>query len=319
MRIDPRLTVTIPEPGSRRYGAEPDCLLLQGLLPGDQAFLAQLEAGVPDGTEQAAGAAAGLDPERCTGLLRALGGILVSVAPVPALRSERLAGEGHRPPPAGGDGLFLGRRADAVVQVRGLGRAGALTVRLLAGAGVGTLLLEDPGRVGSADVGGAYALTDVGLPRTQAALRLAARTDPTLRVLPLPAGLPPAHLDLLLAAGRVPEAWTGPHPLLCLWPGGDGWNVGPLLVPGRTPCLDCLRLAHPELLAEGPAGTEDTAGSGAAAGLAVLQVLAFIEARVRPAAWSAVLRVRSADGWVGRLPLEQHPECLCRLQRRGAA
>lgn len=320
MRIDPSIQITVPSPGSRCYGQEPASILLRGLLPADLAFLEQLEAGLPDGGEQAAGSAVGMDAERCTALLSALAPVLLPVPALPALRAERLDPDRRRLAGATGaePALALGRRGGAVVQVTGLGRAGALVVRLLAGAGVGTLLLTDSSAVRPEDVGGAYALADVGLPRVQAAARLATRTDPTLRVLAVPGNWPAAHLDLLVVAGRLPATAAGPHPLLCIWPDADGWNVGPLLVPGRTPCLDCLSLALDRGPAP-PAGEEDTAGAAAAAGLAALQALAWLEGRARPAVWSALLHVRSADGLVGLIPLEHHPQCLCRLQRRGAA
>ena len=119
----------------------------------------------------AAGAAAGLGEQRQEQLLRVLAPVLLaqpgSRPLLPPLREERLRPDVERLSAVYGrdavDALAL--RGAAVVEVLGLGRCGALTARILAAAGVGTVLLGDGGVVSPSDVGPAYALTDIGMPR----------------------------------------------------------------------------------------------------------------------------------------------------------
>lgn len=98
--------------------------------------------------------------------------------------------------------------------------------------------------------------------------------------------------------------------------------VGPLVVPGLTPCLACRERhradtdpAWPDLRdqlavhAAGPVAA--TSAVPATAALAVVQVLAFLDGEHRPASWSAELVLRVADGRTGRRPCLPHPACSC--------
>lgn len=354
MRINPGVHVLEVSPGARQLGIGPGSLLLRNLQAADLAFLAALQHGVPDGTEPAAAAALALPQERAASLLEVLGPLLVrqdpAAPPVPSLRSERLLPDTQRLSSAYGvNGEETVRlRAAATVLVDGLGRTGALVARTLASAGIGTLLLADAGSVTPADVGPAYAVTDIGMNRAAAVKRHLFRVDPTLQVLAV-AGLPDrsggASVDLAVSVRAVGSA-SGPArpadgtggPQLVLTAQEDGWDVGPLVVPGATPCLECLDrhradtdpgwYAAADALGRrvpagggagpdcsGPEG-EETAGAVLAAGAAAAAALSFLDGINRPALYSAVLRLRTADGFPRLQKLDYHPACGCRLQHR---
>ncbi|MER2135659.1 MAG: ThiF family adenylyltransferase [Arthrobacter sp.] len=352
MRINPGIYVLDLGTDRRQFGLGEGALLLAGLTAGDLAFIGALRGGVPDGEEAAAGAAAGLESRRVEQLLQALAPVLLahpgSRPLLPPLREERLRPDGERLSAVyGRDALdALAMRGGAVVEVLGLGRCGALAARILAAAGVGTVLLGDGAAVSPSDVGPAYALTDIGMPRYQAVKRQIYRIDPTVRVLqvPWPAdGMRTAAVDLAILASEKPaplrslpgERLEQPH--LAVSVQQYGYQVGPLVVPGSTPCLGCLdrhrgdtdpgwyapaaALASTEPAPDPPAGPggEETASATLAAAAAAGQALSFLDGVAQPVTWSAVLQLRAADGHVGVEPLDFHPECGCRLQSAEAA
>lgn len=349
MRINPGLHVLALSASARQFGLGPEALVLRGLQETDLAFLSALRAGLPDGTEIAEGRSLSVPPQRARTLTRVLSPVLLpfpdtpgSAEPaVPALRLERLAVDSGRLSAAYGinGSAVIRRRSRAAVEIGGLGRIGATLAQTLAAAGVGTLVLSDPGLVLPSDVGPGYALTDQGMSRIQAVKRHIFRLDPTVQVLtsgPEGSGPRRAHLDLAVWVGSPPAAAGAgaprEHPHLTVTVQESGVDVGPLVVPGLTPCLECLdrQLAdgdstwHPAAEALGrrsieaaPAG-EETSGAVVAAGVAAVQVLAFLDGVVQPATWSAVLALRAADGFVGPKKLSFHPDCGCRLQQKEA-
>ena len=356
MRINPGLHVVDLSSSVRQIGLGEGALVLKGLQPHDLAFLAALRSGLDDGTETAAADRCGVPATRAGALLAALDAVLlpwpgpaghgqVQQGPeVPALRAERLGPDTARLAAAYRvDGTqFVRSRARAAVEISGLGRTGALLARTLAAAGVGTLILADPAVVRPTDVGPAYAFTDLGMGRAAAVKRHIYRVDPTIQVLVLASGSvrpPTAHLDLSVCIGGPPLAgWTPgssprDYPQLTVTLQETGVDVGPLVVPGITPCLECLErhcadsdsgwYAAAEALSRGvsnaEAAGEETAAGMQAAGAAAVQVLAFLDNVVQPATWSAVLQLRAADGYPGLKRVAFHPGCGCRLQRHGHA
>lgn len=352
MRINPGLHVLALSGSARQYGLGPAALVLRGLQQTDLAFLAALREGLPDGMEAAEGHRHHVPAQRAHALIQALAPVLLpfpdaagtAEPAVPALRLERLSRDSDRLSAAYGlnGSVILRRRSRCAVEVNGLGRTGSLLAQALAGAGVGTLVLSDPGVVLPSDVGPGYPLTDQGMRRAQAVKRHVYRLDPTVQVLLATgadgSGPKRAHLDLAVwvgtpsLAGRTAGAPASEHPHLAVTVQETGVDVGPLVVPGLTPCLECLdrqladgnstwysaadALGRRQIEAA-PAG-EETSGAVAAAGVAAGQVLAFLDGVVQPATWSAVLVLRAADGYAGLKKLAFHPDCGCRLQQRGS-
>lgn len=348
MRINPGLHVLALSASARQFGLGPEALVLRGLQEGDLALLAALREGLHDGREAAEGRRHNVPPQRVRALTQALSPVLLPYpdtadpgeAAVPALRGERLSADSDRLSAAyrmNGSSI-LRRRSRSAVQVNGLCRIGSVLAQTLAAAGVGTLVLSDPGVVLPSDIGPGYPLTDQGMRRAQAVKRHIYRLDPTVQVLISAPGTGRAHLDLGVWVGT--ESITGrsagvpasEHPLLAVTVQETGVDVGPLVVPGLTPCLECLDrqqadgnstwYSAAEALARqrveaAPSGVE-TSGAVVAAGIAAGQVLAFLDGVVQPSTWSAVVALRAADGYLGQKRLSFHPDCGCRLQQQGS-
>lgn len=108
------------------------------------------------------------------------------------------------------------------------------------------------------------------------------------------------------------------QPFLAVVAGHDFVEVGPLVVPGLTPCTSCLALHQATAvthLAERAANLHwaafprvETALAGVGAAIAAAQALAFLDCRaLHP---GDVTRI-SVDGAVTTRHFESHPECDC--------
>lgn len=233
--------------------------------------------------------------------------------------------------PGGGDGVpVLARRARQQVLVDGAGRLGAAVAVTLAAAGVGTVATTDTSPVREQDLLPAgYDGDDVGSSRDGALGRAVARA----RGAPLDAAQP-AVVDrpdlVVVVRDDVVEVTLGDHlvkrglPHLAVVAGADRVVVGPLVLPGRGPCLRCLHLhrrdrdaAWPHLAAQLVAGRAsatargETASATAAAGLAALQVLTFLDGRARPVTMGRTLDLVLPDGMLESRRWRAHPSCGC--------
>lgn len=244
-----------------------------------------------------------------------------------------------------GDTLLAARARRSVV-VDGAGRLGAAVATTLAAAGVGRVRVVDPDRVGPDDVGPAgHTVDDVGLLRSASALRAVRRVsgaaaprtvgsgpsaERDARAPQRPFGAAPAPDVVVLVRDDVVDVRQADELVqrdqvhLAVVVGADRVVVGPLVRPGRGPCLRCLDLhrrdkdpAWPHVAAQllaqqvvaGPRG--ESASSVQAAALAALQVLGHLDGRRRPAALGATLEVELPDGLVSRRPWAPHPSCGC--------
>lgn len=193
---------------------------------------------------------------------------------------------------ADGDGArVMARRARACVEVHGLGRLGTAVAATLASAGVGTVVPVDPGTVTRHEVGvGGLRLDDVGLARATAVGRLLHDVAPEVRTGPADGvGLvvvvehhaaDPVRYAALRDAGRTHLSVVVREASVL---------VGPLVRPGRTPCLRCLDLARSRLdprwpalaaqLTRLPPLPEETTLAATAGALAAAQTLAFVDGR----------------------------------------
>lgn len=246
---------------------------------------------------------------------------------------------------AAGDGWeLLAARSRRSVLICGSGRTGALLAATLASTGIGQVLTEDATPTTHTDLapGGAVP-DDLGRPRTQAARRAVARAlgRPTVDTEPDdPADRPPPPrrpeavpaVDLVVLVDRSAADATRSDRLLA----ADVAHlsvviretsvvVGPLVLPGRGPCLRCLDLHRSERDPQWPlvlaqllserhrrrAAREETALAQSAAALAALQVLGHLDRHAVPASVGATLEVELPDGLTSRRPWPIHPVCGC--------
>ncbi|MGM0929482.1 MAG: TOMM precursor leader peptide-binding protein [Actinomycetota bacterium] len=350
LKINPGLRMVEFSAGSVQFGLGAGGLVLEGTGESDRQFLRRLRQGFDYADLDAVRARCGLEAERAALLLAALAPVLVPDAGgerLSGLRADRLAPDARHWSAvysADGEGS-LAARSRCVVQIIGLGRTGAALATTLTAAGVGTFLLEDPAVVSPADVGsGAFRITDIGLTRGQAVRRAARQIDPTVACHLLPgvtaeqgtAGIFPralslaVYLDRDVADPRVAAAlMSRGHPHLSVLVREHDTLIGPLVVPGQTSCLGCVELHRadadptwPEVVARltGKPGTasgrgqaDEVSQSVAAAGLAAIQALLYLDGRNQPGSFSAVLKLESGDGTVTRHDYPPHPDCGCML------
>ncbi len=238
----------------------------------------------------------------------------------------------------GGMGTLALRRA-AQIRVYGAGRVGAQIAVLLAAAGIGHLCVVDSGTARRQDVvPGGLGWPEVGMSREAGTVAVAGRIAPGVNAWTgrtasrlgdgasrpgLVILAPVKPLDGLLV--RELNLHEIPHLLVTAF---EGWgSVGPLVIPGVTPCLDCLDLTRRDRdpawpmvsarLGGFPVGEIacDTVLSTLVAAEAVGHALAFTDGRgsiVR----NGTLEI-SPGGRRRRRSWERHPQCRCgRNERR---
>ena len=224
---------------------------------------------------------------------------------------------------ADGDGAaVLAARAAARIRVCGLGRLGAALVRTLAQAGVGRIELDDESPVTRHDVGWA-GLSGVGGPRSHAVARLVQEVAPTVRT-SAPAGTLP-DLVVLVEHGvadptRHRPLMTDGVPHLSVVVREASVLVGPMVRPGRTPCLRCVDLhraaADPHWptiaaqLAVRREQPEETLLAAISGPLAAAQAIAVVDGR-RSAVEGAAIELRLPELVPRHLEWDIHPECGC--------
>jgi bacteriocin biosynthesis cyclodehydratase domain-containing protein len=122
----------------------------------------------------------------------------------------------------------------------------------------------------------------------------------------------------------MPETVTSvraePHLLACVRE--TTGVVGPLVLPGRTPCLRCLALARGERDPQWPALSAQLVGdpvtepcdvvlASLVASVAGLQALALIDGDDAPATVGGVLEYDAVRGALRRRSISVHPACGC--------
>jgi len=310
--------------------------VVHGLDPGLRPVLELLDGSYDRATVLAAAAVQGCDPARAEALVDLLtgAGLVCDAAqdrgPLEGLRPderERLRAElTALALLRGDDGLpALALRRQAQVLVVGAGRVGAPLAAVLATSGIGAVDVVDDGTTRPQDTGvGGLDLRDVGRPRGQAARELVHRAAPSV------ARLPVVRPDLVVLASGGDDVrerarrlvLEGTAHLLVEVRDATG-VVGPLVLPGRTPCLRCLDHtrtdldpAWPVLAHQLPAAGEGDLGCDGALALAVAaqaaaQVLAMVDGTAVPAALGGTLEMALPDWRWRRRSWPVHPDCGC--------
>lgn len=184
------------------------------------------------------------------------------------------------------------RRAAASVLVVGLGRTGVVIASALAGAGIGTVLLDDQRPVSAAEVGTGLSPADLGRTRQSAvadllrAMAPGVRTGSTARATRDPELVVSVSADVVDPELGLRLASAGLAQLPVVLREADAL-VGPLARPGIGSCQRCVELARADrdphwprvlgMLASGPRSTREpvvlaTVSGGLAAAEAVTLV-----------------------------------------------
>lgn len=332
-------------PAARRLWRDPQTLqlgrsgpratVLTGLDPAARGALALFDGSRDERQLYAEAASGGCPPQRTARLLyllRAAGLLQDSAATAPWQglaqdERERLGVEvGSLALLRGDDGQpALADRRRAAVLILGAGRVGSVLAGLLATAGIGALDVVDDGPVRPEDTGaGPLTLADVGRPRGVAVCERVADSAPSVLVGPLTTPdlvvLAPARSDRL-AADRAQVPFGCPHLLVEVR--DTVGVVGPLVVPGRGPCLRCLDLTRADLDPGWPAIAAqltttsralhpcDAALALLVAGQAALQVLSLVDGTCPPATIGGTLELSLPDWRTRRRSWPVHPDCGC--------
>ncbi|EMF02570.1 ThiF family adenylyltransferase [Streptomyces mobaraensis NBRC 13819 = DSM 40847] len=249
------------------------------------------------------------------------------------------------PAPGAALGLMAARQARRV-QVRGAGRVGAAVAALLSASGVGQVDVLDGGYVEPWDV----SPCGVGVERTGERRDAAARRV-VREAAPLPrprtraredeAGAgefaPPLALTVFAPRDGVAvwapdpagarEAMAAGAPHLYAGVAEATGVVGPLVLPGRSACAECLALgraerdaAWPRMVAQWKSGRRaevpscDMALATVVAGLTVSWALAFLDGGSAAGVGARLELALPGPDWSSR-PVEPHPRCPCGAAR----
>jgi bacteriocin biosynthesis cyclodehydratase domain-containing protein len=287
------------------------------------------------------GARLGLTSERSMGLLNrlAIEGLLDDACLATPALARLSVGERARVGPVvsalglrnklpGSGARALERRAQQHVAVHGLGLIGAQVARQLAAAGVGVVRPVDPAPAEHRDAGpGAIDPAHVGKRRQESVSRAIQRDTPTVRIAPTYAARRP-ELVVVAPVERYPvelfdSLMSDGVPHLLVRPAEDEVLVGPLVLPGRTPCVHCvdLRLSEsdpswPQFLAQygatrpGELPPGDTSLMLLGAAYAAHYALTRLDGGEPPVV-GALMSLRPPDAAPVRIGVTAHPACGC--------
>jgi hypothetical protein len=319
--------------------------VLAGLGAGDHALVAALD-GTNDLTDLTGLARAhGLPAGRVHELLSLLAEAGVLVEDLPADRTDLarlgLDRRDRLQPDAeawslvhvgAGDGLrLLAERGRRRILVDGAGRVGAALALTLCAAGVGRVEVADPAQVRASDLLPAGHLPGrAGVDRASSVHARMPDASADREGID-PGAIEPGAIDLVvLVRDDVIDVRTADTlvredqahlALLCC---ADRVVIGPLVRPGRGPCLRCLdlhradrdpawpHLATQLLAQQGRVGARgEVASSTAAAGIAALQALTYLDGLVVPFTIGRTMEVTLPDGIIETRRWAAHPACGC--------
>jgi len=335
--LKPALRRLWRDPATLQLGLDPRyAVALAGLGPADSDLLDALDGTRTTAELIAAGERRGRPAARTAELLHRLG---EAGAIEDAAGSRGPADPRHEPdlrslslthPGPGAAHAVLTARASVCVEIFGAGRIGAGVAMLLAAAGVGRLALRDAGPLRPADlapggVRGPGAQQGNRADALRAALavrpgragtgRHEPAGTPALAVLaPTGSVVPPEWLQEVRHRAHLPVTIRETTAL-----------IGPLVVPGRTPCVRCLELARGDrdpvwpVLAAQLVGTPDVvepcdvALAGAAASITALHVLAWLDRgeAAPPPSSGGIVELSLDDLRLRRRTVLAHPGCGC--------
>ena len=327
-----------------QLGLEPRrAVVLEGLGPPDSRLLDLLDGTRDVATVFTDADSLGCPPERAVRVIELLAAAdALDDAPTtdPRLTPDLLSLSLLHPGP-GAAARVITRRRQTRVAVHGAGRVGGSIVSLLAAAGIGALHVDDEGAVRPADLAPAGIREQGAATRATAVTAPLRRTSAALSVTAGSAGPGNLGVDIAVvaptASAPAPEvlAAVRSRPHLLVTVRETTASVGPLVVPGVTPCLRCVHLARADRDSQWAAMTAQLTGATRgveacdvvlatlAAALASTQVLSYVDARAgsgspRPTTAGGILSMDLADGRLRRRSVAAHPSCGCGAADDGA-
>jgi bacteriocin biosynthesis cyclodehydratase domain-containing protein len=340
--LKPALRRLWRDPSTLQFGVDPrHAVVVSGVGPADRELLSLLDGSRETDVALAEAGRRGQPAQRGAALVDLLteAGVLDDAelgAPGPAsvgrLVPDQLSLSLCHPGPGGAARALAVRRA-TTVEVLGAGRVGATFAALLAAAGIGRVVVDDPALIRPADLApGGVRATGVHHRRGDAANAVvgALRTADLGRLADHGSGASPAARSLLVlapaGASLTPE-WLRrvrrrTHAMVMVKE--TTAQIGPLVVPGRSPCLRCVELARadrdpawPVLSAQivGEARAVDPcdiALASAAASLAAMFLLAWIDDPQRSSPLvGGTVELSLAELALRRRTVVAHPDCGC--------
>jgi len=321
-----------------QIGAQPDIgVVVAGVDAGLARWLGGLDGSRAESEVLAEATAAGLDVATARALLSGLNrsGVLLP-GPVDALQLEdsgpllpelvNLTAV-HASSQHGNQALTARARRHVVID--GANRVGVPLGALLAASGVGRLSFLDTEPVRRCDAGvGGLSLDDEGKPRVGAALQAVRRISTAEHMLTDPEQ---HSVDLHILC----QPWTAHDPLqargltdqiahLAVAVRSDTVVIGPLVVPGRTSCLQCAEMHRTDRDPRWPTVAAQLVATSnramhqptsllaaLAAALAAGQVLDHLDGLRSPAVLDATLELHPPDWQLHRRLWPPHPDCDC--------
>jgi bacteriocin biosynthesis cyclodehydratase domain-containing protein len=323
------------DPATLQLGIDSQrAIVLTGLDGADRALIQRLQGIEPLEALIAAEPEHGCRPERVVELVTLLAeaGALEPTDrpaaypdPTNPLAPDRMAASMLAP--VGADAFD--RRAATRVEMYGAGRLGATLAALLTAAGIGAVRTEDDGPLRAVDLApGGVRSTELA-PRTRGAAAQAV-TELVRRSRDI--GQPAAPIDrsivVLAPTGAViPPEWLRQvrhRPHLAIAIRDTAAVIGPLVIPGQTPCLRCMELARADRDPAWPALAAQLVGTNrgvepsdialvtAAAGLAAMHLLRWLDApELDVPIVAGTLELSGDDLQLRRRSLTGHPQCGC--------
>lgn len=335
-------------PGVLQLGLTPaHAVVLQPAGPETEVVLDLLDGTRSWAAVPAAAADRGVPADvavRLLDLLRSGGALGDGAADPAALRPLGPAGRARLAPdlaslsllhdPPSGPAAVLGRRREAVVEVQGGGRVGSQVAALLAAAAVGEVRLVDERPVREGDLApGGWRPGDRGRRRTAAGVDLVRRCGPTGTGDGRSVGtgrLPDLVVLAPAALGVARRCVADGVAHLCVEVVETTAVVGPLVLPGRGPCTDCVDQERqrwdggwPSVAVTARAGAPrggdpcDVVLATAAAATAAGQVLALLDVPAgetdgpAPATVGGTLELTLPDWRWRRRSWPTNPSCAC--------
>ena len=339
MRINPGLQVLSLVEGAIQIGTGQRARWITGLTAEEKRFVLSLCEGGP----RPVGPAPDLPEGRRAQILEMLGPVLLGSPAQHQSPGESGQGGGA----GGGSGLggrllpdalqwgaayqmdavpVLRRRAQARVALYGCGRMGQLLAHVLAGAGVGSLMLCDGAPMDDGDLGaGTTGISGVGAPRARATARALQSIYPHLLVADAAGRSPDApalDMAVVIAGGMLPplESLAVDAAMLPVLFTDSGMHLGPMVIEGLTMCARCaweqcdptLRmLAANESPGHAPVLRPEASLAAVGAGLAAMAVLMALDRVNVPAAAESMLVCDLPTGSVASVPARARQRCGC--------